>query len=68
MVTVKERAPLSGPSEKGAERALSERQEAKMIRVLIADDHPAIRAGLVGELAGAQDIQVVGQAEVRREL
>jgi len=33
-----------------------------MIRVLIADDHPAIRAGLVGELAGDPDIEVVGQA------
>jgi len=33
-----------------------------MIRVLIADDHPAIRAGLAGELAGAPDIEVVGQA------
>ncbi len=33
-----------------------------MIRVLIADDHPAIRAGLAGELAGDPDIEVVGQA------
>jgi len=43
-------------------------EDGAIIRVLIADDHPAIRAGLAGELARAQDIQVVGQVEVRREL
>ncbi len=34
-----------------------------MIRVLIADDHAAIRAGLTMILDGAQDIEVVAEAE-----
>ncbi|TCO65852.1 response regulator [Actinocrispum wychmicini] len=33
-----------------------------MIRVLVADDHAAIRAGLVMILDGAEDITVVGEA------
>ena len=33
------------------------------IRVLIADDHAAIRAGLAMILGGAQDIEVVAEAE-----
>jgi DNA-binding NarL/FixJ family response regulator len=32
------------------------------IRVLVADDHPVVRAGLVGVLATAGDIEVVGEA------
>jgi DNA-binding NarL/FixJ family response regulator len=32
------------------------------IRVLIADDHPVVRAGLQGMLLGQPDIQVVGEA------
>lgn len=31
------------------------------IRVLIADDHPVVRSGLVMQLAHAQDIDVVGE-------
>lgn len=31
-----------------------------MIRVLIVDDHPLVRQGLTGVLAGADDIEVVG--------
>jgi DNA-binding NarL/FixJ family response regulator len=34
-----------------------------LIRVLIADDHAAIRAGLTMILDGAQDIEVVAEAE-----
>ena len=33
-----------------------------MIRVLVADDHPIVRAGIVGLLADADDITVVGEA------
>ena len=33
-----------------------------MIRVLVADDHPIVRSGIVGLLADADDIAVVGEA------
>ncbi len=33
------------------------------IRVLITDDHPVVREGLAGMLAGQQDFEVVGLAE-----
>ncbi len=33
-----------------------------MIRVLVADDHPIVRAGIVGLLSAAADIEVVGEA------
>jgi DNA-binding NarL/FixJ family response regulator len=33
-----------------------------MIRVLVADDHPVVRSGIVGLLAGAVDVEVVGEA------
>ena len=32
------------------------------IRVVVADDHPIVRAGIVGLLATADDIEVVGEA------
>ena len=32
------------------------------IRILIADDHPVVRAGLQGMLAGRAEVQVVGEA------
>lgn len=31
------------------------------VRVLIVDDHPVVRAGLIGMLAGEADIEVVGE-------
>lgn len=34
-----------------------------MIRVLVADDHPIVRGGIVGLLGAADDIDVVGEAE-----
>lgn len=34
-----------------------------MIRVVIADDHPVVRAGLRALLSTAEDIEVVGEAE-----
>ncbi len=33
-----------------------------MIRVLVADDHPIVRGGIVALLAAADDIEVVGEA------
>ncbi len=33
-----------------------------MIRVLVADDHPIVRGGIVSLLAGADDVEVVGEA------
>lgn len=33
-----------------------------MIRVLVADDHPVVRAGIVALLSGAADLAVVGEA------
>ncbi|TFD85468.1 response regulator transcription factor [Cryobacterium lactosi] len=33
-----------------------------MIRVLVADDHPIVRGGIVGLLGAAADIEVVGEA------
>ncbi|WP_407318989.1 response regulator transcription factor [Isoptericola halotolerans] len=32
------------------------------IRVLVADDHPVVRSGIVGMLAGEPDIEIVGEA------
>jgi DNA-binding NarL/FixJ family response regulator len=33
-----------------------------MIRVLVADDHPVVRSGIVGLLSSAPDIEVIGEA------
>ncbi len=33
-----------------------------MIRVLVADDHPIVRSGIVALLDAAEDVEVVGQA------
>lgn len=35
----------------------------KSIRILITDDHPVVREGLAGMLAGQPDFEVVGMAE-----
>jgi DNA-binding NarL/FixJ family response regulator len=37
------------------------------IRLLIADDHPVVRTGLLGMLAGQPDLEVVGQAATGAE-
>jgi DNA-binding NarL/FixJ family response regulator len=34
-----------------------------MIRVVVIDDHPVVRAGMVGVFAAAPDIEVVGEGE-----
>jgi DNA-binding NarL/FixJ family response regulator len=33
-----------------------------MVRVLVADDHPVVRSGIVGMLAGEDGLEVVGEA------
>lgn len=37
------------------------------IRVLVADDHPVVRAGLIGLLQAAADVDIVGEAATGRE-
>ena len=32
------------------------------VRVVVVDDHPVVRAGIVGLLAGEDDLEVVGEA------
>lgn len=34
----------------------------KNIRLLISDDHPVVRAGLIGMLSGEKNFEVVGEA------
>jgi DNA-binding NarL/FixJ family response regulator len=41
--------------------------DADPIRVLIVDDHPVVRDGIAGMLAGQADMSVVGQATTGRE-
>ena len=38
------------------------------IRIVIADDHPIVRSGLMGLLASQDDFEVVGEAATGREL
>jgi DNA-binding NarL/FixJ family response regulator len=38
-----------------------------MIRVVLADDHAVVRAGLKAVLGGARDIEVIGEAKTGRE-
>ena len=37
------------------------------IRIVIADDHPIFRAGLLGLLSGQEDFQIVGEAANGKE-
>src|SRR3569623_1561441 len=38
-----------------------------LIRVVLADDHAVVRAGLRSVLGGAKDIEVIGEAKTGRE-
>jgi DNA-binding NarL/FixJ family response regulator len=40
---------------------------AEQIRILIADDHPVVRTGLEGMLAGQPEFEVIGEATNGRE-
>jgi len=42
--------------------------KTKAIRVLLADDHPAIRAGIKGELDQVKSITIVGEASTGQEV
>jgi len=42
--------------------------DPELVRVLIADDHPVVRAGLQALLAGQPGLQVVGEAASGREV
>ncbi len=44
-----------------------EPQVGPSIRVVLVDDHPVVRAGIVGMLAGEPDIEVVGEAGTGRQ-
>ncbi|ACZ22895.1 two component transcriptional regulator, LuxR family [Sanguibacter keddieii DSM 10542] len=41
--------------------------ERPTVRVVVADDHPVVRAGIVGMLGVESDIEVVGEAEDGRQ-
>ena len=40
---------------------------AAQVRLLVVDDHPVVRSGIVGMLEGEADLEVVGQACDGRE-
>ena len=40
----------------------AEEPPARRIRLLLADDHPVVRAGLAGMLAAEEDLDIVGEA------
>jgi DNA-binding NarL/FixJ family response regulator len=42
--------------------------KTKQIRMLLADDHPAVRAGIRGELKKAEDIVIIGEASTGEEI
>jgi DNA-binding NarL/FixJ family response regulator len=44
----------------------SSKAAGKVIRILLADDHPVVREGLVSILK-AKDIQVIGEASDERK-
>ena len=53
----------SGPGSAGpAHTCSTPRPEGRRVRLLVVDDHPVVRSGIVGMLSGEPDLQVVGQA------
>ena len=53
----------SAPGSAGPAQACSApRADDRRVRLLVVDDHPVVRSGIVGMLSGEPDLQVVGQA------
>lgn len=59
-------SPRPGPQPSTRAGAQSE-PERPTVRVVVADDHPVVRAGIVGMLGVESDIEVVGEAEDGRQ-
>ena len=54
---------VSAPGSAGPAQACSApRADDRRVRLLVVDDHPVVRSGIVGMLSGEPDLQVVGQA------
>src|SRR5687767_380852 len=62
------RQPTDGIQAGLSGREDDERMSPTLIRAVIVDDHPAMRAGIAAVLDRAQDITLVGEAEGAREL
>ena len=53
----------SAPGSAGPAQVYSApRADDRRVRLLVVDDHPVVRSGIVGMLSGESDLQVVGQA------
>ena len=53
----------SAPGSAGPTQVYSApRADDRRVRLLVVDDHPVVRSGIVGMLSGEPDLQVVGQA------
>lgn len=53
--------------EPGTRAGAQSEPERTTVRVVVADDHPVVRAGIVGMLGVESDIEVVGEAEDGRQ-
>ncbi|WP_167150044.1 response regulator transcription factor [Actinomyces sp. ZJ308] len=55
-------ATTPGSSEGSAGPSPPPGSSGRRVRLLVVDDHPVVRSGIVGMLSGEQDLQVIGQA------
>jgi DNA-binding NarL/FixJ family response regulator len=60
-------APLLAHPTAGPERGTDATSSGPLVRVLVVDDHPVVRSGLVGMLTAEPDLVVVGEAGDGRE-